>query len=89
MQAVLASQLAKRINDPDIIEQIRHSASIVRGLPPMQREAAVLSYQSALRAVFVANLAVSALTLLCSLPIKEYPLPDSIKPDDAKDSRED
>ncbi|GAA5892113.1 hypothetical protein JCM5296_004065 [Sporobolomyces johnsonii] len=77
LQAVLTSELHKRITGKGaekVIEKIRHVATSIPSLPPHQQQAARDSYNSALRAVFLLNLAVAVVCFLSSLPIREYPL---------------
>ncbi|KAG8869816.1 hypothetical protein FRC20_000811 [Serendipita sp. 405] len=79
-QAVLMSKLRERIQGPnarEIIEAVRHDASIVRTLEGAQRQAAVESFALALRVVFFCQVAIATLTLISAIAIEEHPLPDS------------
>jgi len=78
LQAVLTSKLRERITGPDavdIIENIRHSTSIIPDLSPSLRHAATQSYADALRIVFICQTAMNFICFLCCLPIQENPLP--------------
>ncbi|KAH8926333.1 MFS general substrate transporter [Atractiella rhizophila] len=89
MQSVLTAQLRQRIHGPgaeDLIEEIRHRSSIVRELEPDIQLDAILSYRAGLRAVFIFNAALTFICFLCTLPIKEYPLPGTFK--EERESRE-
>jgi len=82
LQAILTRQLRKRITGPDsfeIIERIRHSTTIIPGLPTHQRVAAVNSYGDALKAVFICQVACYVLALVCCVPIQENPLPATME----------
>jgi len=82
LQAILTKQLRKRITGPEafeIIEQIRHSTTIIPELPVPLRVAAVTSYADALKAVFICQVACHALALVCCLPIQENPLPATME----------
>jgi hypothetical protein len=50
----------------------RHSSLIVPTLEPELRKAAVDSYDNALRAVFLADIGLALIGLLCCLPIQEF-----------------
>lgn len=80
LQAVLTSQLTKRITGPgaaEIIDRVRHESTAVKTLPPGPQAAAVQSYVRGLRAVFILNACVAFCAFLCTLCIKEYPLPST------------
>lgn len=82
LQGVLAQELKKRIkgkHSAELIDQIRHTSSIVKTLDPDTREAAIAAYSTGLYWVFVTNLVVAGVGFLCSLPITEYPLPGSFE----------
>jgi len=82
LQAILTIQLRKRITGPDaleIIERIRHSTTIIPELPTHLRVAAVTSYADALRAVFICQVALNVLALVCCIPIQENPLPATME----------
>ena len=57
-----------------IIEDIRHTASIVATMPPDLRASAIAAYKAALRGVYMYYGGVSILNALCCLPIREFPL---------------
>jgi len=77
LQGVLVDQLRKRITGPgssDIINEIRHSISVIPELAPPLRNAAVESYATALRVVFISQIATSFLALVACAFIEENPL---------------
>jgi len=78
VQGLLTRFLRERIKGPDaaqLIEAIRHSTGIIPSLDEQTKAAAVESYALALRAVFICQLVLSVITVLCTLPIEENPLP--------------
>jgi len=78
LQSVLTTKLRERIQGPgslELIEQIRHSTSLIPTLEPALRQAAVDSYADALRIVFICQAAANFLCLICCIPIQESPLP--------------
>ncbi|KAI0676872.1 MFS general substrate transporter [Trametes maxima] len=80
LQAILTAKLRARIHGPhavEIIENIRHSTTIIPELSPDLRKAAVDSYADALRVVFICQAAMNFFCFLCCLPIQENPLPGS------------
>ncbi|KAJ3002164.1 hypothetical protein NUW54_g5995 [Trametes sanguinea] len=80
LQSILTSKLRERIHGPnavEIIENIRHSTTIIPELSPELRKAAVDSYADALRVVFICQAAMNFICFLCCLPIQENPLPGS------------
>jgi len=77
LQGVLVDQLRKRITGPgsaDIINEIRHSISLIPELAPPLRNAAIKSYATALRVVFISQVATSVLALVACAFIEEYPV---------------
>ncbi|OBZ77059.1 Multidrug resistance protein fnx1 [Grifola frondosa] len=87
LQAILTTKLRERISGPDafqIIEDIRHSTSIIPTLSPHLRKAAVDSYADALRVVFICQAAMNFLCLLCCLAIQESPLPGTHEEQEAQ-----
>ena len=60
---------------PSFLTRRRHSTSIIPGLSPDLRRAAVDSYADALRIVFICQAVMNFLCFLCILPIQENPLP--------------
>jgi MFS family permease len=82
LQATLASKLRQRITmhgAEAVIDQIRHSTSIIPDLEPWLRKAAIDSYADSLRVVFLAITASSLLALIFTIPIQENPLPGSME----------
>ncbi|KAL1946941.1 hypothetical protein VTO73DRAFT_15045 [Trametes versicolor] len=80
LQAILTTKLRERIHGPnaiEIIDQIRHSTTIIPQLSPELRKAAVDSYADALRVVFICQAVLNFMCFLCCLPIQENPLPGS------------
>ncbi|KAH9844047.1 vacuolar amino acid permease [Rhodofomes roseus] len=78
LQAILTRKLRERITGPgaiEIIEQIRHSTSMIPQLEPHLRQAAVDSYADALRIVFICQAVANLLCFLCCIPIQENSLP--------------
>ncbi|KAG8218370.1 major facilitator superfamily domain-containing protein [Butyriboletus roseoflavus] len=78
VQSVLLQQLRTRITGPgssDIIEEIRHSISSIPDLAPSLRKAAMESYASALRVVFISQVAINVLVFIACIPIEEHSLP--------------
>jgi len=76
-QYTLSVELRKRIHGVganDLINRIRHSATLVATLPPETQRAARDSYAIALRAVFVMAACSSAVAFIVRLPIPEKPL---------------
>lgn len=72
MQAVLSSQLHKRITGPgsdELIERIRRVSSSIPKLPPDIREQAIASYQVALRSVFIMISCLAAVNLLICIVV--------------------
>jgi hypothetical protein len=60
---------------PQIIRRIREETEFIATLDPPLRQAAVESYASAVRAVFICQTAVAVCAFLACLPIEENPLP--------------
>lgn len=90
LQGVLARELQKRIKGDhaaELIDQIRHTSSIVKTLDPKTREAAIAAYSTGLYWVFAANLVVACVGFLCALPLKEYPLPGSFEEEEEQRRR--
>lgn len=82
LQAVLTTQLRKRITGPnafEIIERIKHSTTIIPELPTQLKVIAVASYADALKAVFISQIAWYGLAFVCCLPIEEKPLPATME----------
>lgn len=72
LQAILASQLKKRITGPDaadLIDKIRKVSSIIPDLDPVTRQAAIESYKVALKWVFVMNGLLGVVNFLISIPV--------------------
>ncbi|KAF8268308.1 major facilitator superfamily domain-containing protein [Lactarius quietus] len=82
LQSILVSKLRQRIHGPNAeesISRIRHSTDVVNSLDPVLRKAAIDSYADALRVVFICQLILNILTLLCCTAIQENPLPGTLK----------
>lgn len=82
LQSVLTSQLNARITGPDasaVIDQIRTVASSIGALPPALKEAALVSYEKALKGVFWLNAGVAVVTLVACCFLVEYGLPGSFE----------
>lgn len=72
LQAILATQLKKRITGPgaeELIDKIRKVSTIIPSLEPEIRQKAIDSYKVALRWVFVMNGLLAVLNFLISLPV--------------------
>lgn len=76
LQAVLKKQLRKRINDEDLISNIRNQSSIIVDLPNHLRQEAIESYVIALRSVFLFGLAAAIATCFCCFLIENRKLPE-------------
>lgn len=79
VQSILRRDLPQRITGPgakEAIDTIRRSTESVSGLPPAQRDAAVASYQMALRVVFGMNVGLAVLGLVTLCGIKEEKIPE-------------
>ncbi|KAM0752968.1 MFS general substrate transporter [Meredithblackwellia eburnea MCA 4105] len=86
LQSVLTAQLHDRITGEgaaETIDQIRHVSTSIITLPPHLREAAVASYTTGLRAVFILNACIAFLCFAFTLPIKQYPLHGSFEEEEA------
>jgi len=78
IQDIIQRDLTRSITGPDaalIIDQIRHSTSIIRSLPAAERNAAIQAYDHALHVVFVINFVLSCLGVLGMMCIKEEEMP--------------
>lgn len=84
LQAVLKTQLRKRIDDEELISNIRHQSSIIANLPEQLRQSAIESYVIALRSVFLFGLAAAIATCFCCFLIENRKLPEMAK--DTQDS---
>ncbi|KAI0823832.1 vacuolar amino acid permease [Trametes gibbosa] len=76
-QTILTSELRSRIHGPDsetIINQIRHSSTLVARLPPDLQRAARDSYARSLRAVFILAAVATLLAYIVRLPIPDQTL---------------
>ncbi|KAI0628852.1 vacuolar amino acid permease [Trametes polyzona] len=76
-QTLLTAELRKRIHRPDaenIINQIRHSSTLVAHLEPELQRAARDSYANSLRAVFIFAAVSTLLAYLVRLPIPDQVL---------------
>jgi len=73
-QAMLDSQLRKRIDTPDaeeLIKKIRHSARLVGSLPPAVQRQARDAYAVSLKAVFIFAACSTFLAYIVRLPIPD------------------
>jgi hypothetical protein len=77
LQAILKTELRKRIDDEDLISTIRHQSSIVSTLPHHQQQAAIDSYQVALRYVFVLAFCSAVATCISCFFMEDRRLPDA------------
>jgi len=90
VQAVLVRQLNQKITGPgsqQIIQRIRHETDFIATLDPPLQKAAVDSYATALRAVFICQACIAFCTFLSCLPIEENPLPGSHEEQEEQDRR--
>ncbi|CAO1616914.1 unnamed protein product [Sympodiomycopsis kandeliae] len=87
-QTIITSELNERITQivhphekaKALVEYIRHNAAAVGGLSnPLVKEAAIMSYEKGIRAIFIAALVVSIVVFLICLPVEEAKL-DSPSP---------
>lgn len=58
-----------------IMRIIRHSISSIPDLAPSLRKVAIESYATALRVVFISQIAISVLVFIACIPIEEHLLP--------------
>lgn len=86
LQFGLKTELHRRIEDLDLIEQIRHSSTLIPKLPLEIREAASQAYYLSLRKVFLFLALVSIVTVASSCVIEDKVLPELTKASD--DGRE-
>ena len=80
LQSVLTASLTHRIVGPgadDLISRIRRVPTSINELSPSLQQAARASYHDSLRAVFMMNAGMAALSFLCMFMLKEFPLPNS------------
>jgi MFS family permease len=90
LQSILLSKLRQRIHGPnaeEFISRIRHSTDVVKSLDPTLRKAATESYADALRVVFICQLILNVLTLLCCTAIQENPLPGTLEEQESQYQR--
>ncbi|ORX39938.1 multidrug resistance protein fnx1 [Kockovaella imperatae] len=79
IQAIVAKDLTNSIQGPrkqEIIQLIRHSASSIRDLEPVYRDAAVAAYQHALHTVFICNLVLTIVNTCILTAVKEEEMPE-------------
>lgn len=74
LQDVLKVELTRRINDSDLVTEIRKDATIVPGLPEAYRTAAIDSYDIALRYTFISIAIMGGLSFLFATLIQEKPV---------------
>jgi len=58
-----------------MVHIIRHSISSIPDLAPSHRKAAIESYATALRVVFISHIAINILVFIACIPIEEHSLP--------------
>lgn len=58
-----------------IVHIIRHSISSIPDLAPSLQKAAIESYATALRVVFISQIAINVLVFIACIPIEEHSLP--------------
>lgn len=90
LQNILLSKLRQRIHGPnaeELISRIRHSTDVVKSLDPMLRRSVVESYADALRVVFICQLVLNILALLCCTAIQENPLPGTFEEQESQYQR--
>jgi len=92
VQGVLAQELHARIKGPgsqELIDRIRHSTEVIKELEPTSQIAAIESYKSALKVVFICQTVVAVLAVVAALPTQEYTLPDTLsaKPTEPESER--
>jgi hypothetical protein len=76
-------------DDNQIITSIRQSSTSIRHLAPHLQEAATISYQKALHAVFVVCIVLTVVTTLAGLGIREIDMDAGAKKGPEDDERED
>jgi hypothetical protein len=79
LQEVLKTELRKRITDEDLISTIRHQSSLIKTLPKHHQEAAIDSYEIALRYAFLFGIASAVCTAICCFLMDNRKLPDVAK----------
>lgn len=79
LQEVLKTELRKRITDEDLISTIRHQSSVIKTLPKDYQEAAIDSYEIALRYAFLFGLASAVCTAICCFLMDNRKLPEVAK----------
>lgn len=89
LQFTLKRELYARIGDTDLVEQIRHSSTLIPTLPRHVREAAVQAYYLSLRNVFLFIAIVSIVTVASSLLIEDKVLPEFTKAREQRTEQED
>ncbi|CED84921.1 Predicted transporter (major facilitator superfamily) [Phaffia rhodozyma] len=80
-QAILEKSLRSKITgegSTQIINDILHSIDYIRELPAELQQMATDSWATSLRYIFVSQAILSFILLVCLLPIREHPLPDSV-----------
>jgi len=77
VQGVLLRELRSKITEPgsdELINKIRHSTAFIRTLHGKNLEAAIESYKTALRLVFLCQAAVCIISVIMTLPIQQRTL---------------
>ncbi|KAG9002808.1 hypothetical protein FRB94_003611 [Tulasnella sp. JGI-2019a] len=90
LQSLLVKHLRERITGPgaaEIIQNIRHSITIIPNLDPATRRAAVESWGLSLRIVYLAQMSVAILTFISCLFIEENPLPGTMAEQEEQEDR--
>lgn len=82
LQNILRRELNIRITDPDLVEKIRTDATVVRELSKHLRNAAIDSYNLALRWTFLAIAAMGLMAFLCATAIHERSIQKSVGEDE-------
>ncbi|KAG9317195.1 vacuolar amino acid permease [Chiua virens] len=82
VQSILFHQLTKRITGPGSsdtngIVAYRHSISSIPDLSPSLQKVAIESYATALRVVFISQVAINVLVFIACIPIEERPLAET------------
>jgi hypothetical protein len=88
LQSILKRELNKRIDDQDLISRIRHQSSVVSTLPPYYQQAAIDSYDVALRYVFVLAFCSAIGTSISCFFMEDRKLPEVGKQPDEEAEEE-
>ncbi|TXT03854.1 hypothetical protein VHUM_04331 [Vanrija humicola] len=77
LQATLEADLTAQLSDRALVDDIRHSTTIIRGLPDHVRRIAIDAYAHGLHRVWVFNLALAILTLAIMATADNVQMPES------------